>query len=157
MYAIRSYYDRCHTSNHKGFEKLSMETLLQYNPDVILVQEKEFYERIYTLPTWQHVKAVQNKRVYFIPKSPFNWFDRPPSFMRILGLQWLMIRLYPDVYQKDLVATTKRVITSYSIHYTKLYEDCSIRALNWANLRAIPLEPTALPVPITIPRSITER
>ena len=104
---------RCHTSSHKGFEKLSMERLLQYNPDVILVQEPQFYERIYTLPTWSHIKAVQNKRVYFIPKAPFNWFDRPPSFMRIMGLQWLMIRLYPEYYKKELIATTK--------HFYKLF------------------------------------
>lgn len=98
---------RCHTASHKGFEKLSMESLLQYDPDVIVVQEKRFFDRIYTLPTWQHLKAVQNRRVYFIPQSPFNWFDRPPSFMRILGLQWLTAHLYPEVYGKDIAAATQ--------------------------------------------------
>ncbi len=117
---------RCHTSSHKGFEKLSMETLLQYNPDVILVQEKQFYDRIYSMPTWKHIKAVQNKRVYFIPKAPFNWFDRPPSFMRILGLQWLMIRLYPEVYKKDLTATTKRF---YELFLNVTLSDKQVAAL----------------------------
>ena len=93
---------RCHTSSHKGMEKISMETLLQYDPDVILVQERSLYERIGAHPTWRHLNAVKNGRVYLIPRLPFNWFDRPPSFMRILGLQWVMSTLYPAVYGVDI-------------------------------------------------------
>jgi len=98
---------RCHTSNHKGLEKLSMETLLQYDPDVILVQEQTFYDRIGALPMWQHLSAVKHGRVYLIPRLPFNWFDRPPSFMRILGLQWVMAHLYPRQYGVDIRETTR--------------------------------------------------
>ncbi|MDD2838750.1 MAG: ABC transporter substrate-binding protein [Sulfuricurvum sp.] len=98
---------RCHTSNHKGFEKMSMETILGYNPDVILIQEKMFYDKIYSLPIWANVNAVKNKRVYLIPKAPFNWFDRPPSFMRIMGLKWLMSTLYPKQYPIDIRKETR--------------------------------------------------
>ncbi len=98
---------RCHTSNHKGFEKMSMETVLAYNPDVMIVQEKMFYDKINTLPIWSNINAVKNKRVYLIPKAPFNWFDRPPSFMRIMGLKWLMHALYPKQYKIDIEKETK--------------------------------------------------
>ncbi len=98
---------RCHTSSHKGFEKLSMETILQYNPDVIFVQEKMFYDKIYDMKLWKEIKAVKNKKVFLIPKAPFNWFDRPPSFMRILGLKWVMHNLYPEVYKIDIQKETK--------------------------------------------------
>lgn len=98
---------RCHTSNHKGFEKISMETILAYNPDVMIVQEKMFYDKINTLPVWSNIDAVKNHRVYLIPKAPFNWFDRPPSFMRIMGLKWLMNTLYPKQYKIDIDKETK--------------------------------------------------
>lgn len=98
---------RCHTSSHKGFEKLSMETLLQYDPEIILVQEKMFFDAIYDKPLWSNLRAVQNKRVYLIPRQPFNWFDRPPSFMRILGLQWAMAHLYPKEYEIDILKETQ--------------------------------------------------
>lgn len=92
---------RCHTSSHKGFEKISMEKVIQYDPDVILVQEKIFFDNIKNNTLWQNLKAVKNGKVYYIPKKPFNWFDRPPSFMRILGLQWLMGKLYPNKFSFD--------------------------------------------------------
>ena len=98
---------RCHTSNHKGFEKMSMETVLSYNPDVMIVQEKMFYDKINTLPIWGNINAVKNHRVYLIPKAPFNWFDRPPSFMRIMGLKWLTNALYPKEYKIDVKKETK--------------------------------------------------
>lgn len=98
---------KCHTSNHKGFEKVSIEQIAIYNPDVIVVQEKEFFDKVYTNPMWKNIKAVKNKRVYLIPKAPFNWFDRPPSFMRIMGLKWLMHNLYPNEYKIDINKETK--------------------------------------------------
>lgn len=98
---------RCHTSCHMGMEKVSLEQVKTYNPDVILVQDKGFFDKVAKDPAWSGIKAVKDKRVYLIPKEPFNWFDRPPSFMRILGLQWLMGRLYPNEFKKDLVKETR--------------------------------------------------
>ncbi|GFE60685.1 ABC transporter substrate-binding protein [Geobacter sp. AOG2] len=98
---------RCHTSNHKGFEKISLEQVIMYNPDVIVAQEKVFYDKIKSDPAWRSVKAVRDGRVYLVPRTPFNWFDRPPSFMRILGLKWLMNCLYPKEFPLDIVKETK--------------------------------------------------
>jgi len=98
---------RCHTSSHKGLEKLSMETLLQYDPDVIFVQEKMFFDEIYQRPLWNNLKAVKKRQVYLVPRIPFNWFDRPPSFMRLLGIQWVMVHLYPDRYEMDIAEETQ--------------------------------------------------
>jgi len=94
---------RCHTSNHKGFEKVSLEQVIMYNPDVIIAQEKVFYEKVKSSPAWRNVKAVKNGRVYLVPHVPFNWFDRPPSFMRFLGLKWVMSCLYPKEYPVDII------------------------------------------------------
>ena len=94
---------RCHTSDHKGFEKVSLEQVILYNPDVIVAQEKVFFDKVFNDPAWQNVKAVKDGRVYLIPRHPFNWFDRPPSFMRIMGLKWLANILYPKEYKIDMV------------------------------------------------------
>jgi iron complex transport system substrate-binding protein len=94
---------RCRTSCHKGYEKISPEQVMLYNPDVIIAQEKVFYNSVFKDPRWQRVKAVKEGRVYLVPRHPFNWFDRPPSFMRFIGLKWLMSRLYPDQYKIDIV------------------------------------------------------
>jgi iron complex transport system substrate-binding protein len=98
---------RCHTSNHKGFEKVSLEQVMLYNPDVIVAQEKMFYDKVYKDTAWQQIKAVKNGKVYLIPKTPFNWFDRPPSFMRFIGLKWLASLIYPKEYKLDINKETK--------------------------------------------------
>jgi iron complex transport system substrate-binding protein len=86
-----------------GMEKISIEQVLLYQPEVIFVQERSFFERIFSEPQWSKMPAVMNGRVYLIPKRPFNWFDRPPSFMRILGLQWVAAKLHPEIFGDDLV------------------------------------------------------
>jgi iron complex transport system substrate-binding protein len=94
---------RCHTASHQGREKISLEQVILYKPDVIIADEKVFLDKVYSDQAWKNVKAVKEKKVYLIPKAPFNWFDRPPSFMRILGLKWLMNCLYPKEYRIDIV------------------------------------------------------
>ncbi len=85
-------------NNLYGMEKVSLEQVLLYRPEVILVQDPTFYQRIFTSPQWRNVPAVKNRRVYLIPRTPFNWFDRPPSFMRLLGLKWVAQTLYPQQF-----------------------------------------------------------
>ena len=89
-------------------EKISIEQVMLYDPEVILAQEKTFVENVFHDPRWQSIRAVKNKHVHLIPRDPFNWFDRPPSFMRILGIQWLTHCLYPDRFSLDLPAETKK-------------------------------------------------
>lgn len=113
---------RCHTSNHKGMERISLEQVLLYNPDVIVAQEQVFYDKVMKEKTapWQQIKAVKEGRVYLIPRNPFNWFDRPPSFMRIMGLKWLMNCLYPKEYGIDVVKEAK--------NFYKLFLDVDVSA-----------------------------
>lgn len=90
-----------------GMEKISMEQVLLYAPQVILTHDEGFYSGLFTDSRWASIPAVSNRRVYRIPTQPFNWFDRPPSFMRILGAKWLLTQLYPDAYAIDMVAETQ--------------------------------------------------
>ncbi|WP_051294778.1 ABC transporter substrate-binding protein [Maridesulfovibrio bastinii] len=85
-----------------GKEKVTLETVISYHPDVILVERPQFFKKIYSLSAWKNIPAVKNHRVFLIPRKPFNWFDRPPSFMRILGLKWVSSKLYPDLFKLDM-------------------------------------------------------
>ncbi|MGV8075603.1 MAG: ABC transporter substrate-binding protein [Syntrophobacteraceae bacterium] len=94
---------QCDPKNDFGMERISIEQVMAYDPEVILAQEKEFAGQVYTDPKWQSIRAVKNRRVHLIPKEPFNWFDRPPSFMRLIGIKWLTNILYPDRFPFDSV------------------------------------------------------
>ncbi|MDD3294037.1 MAG: ABC transporter substrate-binding protein [Geobacteraceae bacterium] len=98
---------RMKETSYMGLERITMEQLLIYDPDVILVKEKACYERIAKDARWKNLRAVRAKRVYLIPYEPFNWFDRPPSHMHLLGVQWLSNLLHPDRYPLDMVKETR--------------------------------------------------
>jgi iron complex transport system substrate-binding protein len=83
-----------------------METLLKINPDVIVTRFPATTDLINNDPRWAKLKAVKANKVYSIPSLPFNWFDRPPSFMRVMGAQWLVNKLYPAVYPINLEKET---------------------------------------------------
>lgn len=87
----------------KGKEAVNLEQVLRYDPDVIIAAEPLFYRSVLQDGRWQNIKAVKTRRVYLTPCLLFNWFDRPPSFMRLLGMKWLAHRLYPDAYRIDIV------------------------------------------------------
>jgi len=99
---------QCPVRDMFGMEKISLEQVMLYDPDVILVFEGAFYRAVFGDPRWQRLRAVKNGRVYLIPNQPFNWFDRPPSFMRLLGVKWVANLLYPDRYPVDMVKETQQ-------------------------------------------------
>ncbi len=115
-------------SSLMGEEKITMEQLLLYDPDVILVKERICFERIRNDSRWRRLRAVHNKRVYLIPYAPFNWFDRPPSHMRLLGVQWLTNLLYPDRYPIDMV---KEARNFYHLFIGRDLSDREARDVLW--------------------------
>jgi len=88
-------------------QEISFEQVMTYNPDVIIVQDEQFYETIFQDKKWSMLKAVKAKRVYLVPKTPFNWTDRPPSFMRIIGAHWLASLFYPKQYPYSIQSKVK--------------------------------------------------
>lgn len=92
---------------HAGREKLSLEQVLVYDPQVILTQENAFFRTVAADRRWRTARAVREGRVWLIPDQPLSWFDRPPSFMRFLGLRWLTHRLYPERYPFAALAETR--------------------------------------------------
>lgn len=86
--------------------RISIEQVLAFDPEVIIVQEASFFDDIYRDSRWRGIRAVRNKRVFLEPDTPFNWMDRPPSFMRLMGAKWLAGILYPGRRSERLVGET---------------------------------------------------
>lgn len=93
---------KCRQSALLGLEKINFETLLAYDPEVIIVQNKMVFTDLINDPLWQNLRAIKNKRIYLVPSAPFNWVDRPPSFMRVIGIEWLARIFHPQSYKVDL-------------------------------------------------------
>ena len=102
-----------------GHTPVSMEQVLQWNPDVIVAgydyvsAPGEFYRKVWTDPAWKHVAAVRNGQVVETPQYPFNWIDRPPSVNRIIGIKWVAHLLYPDLFPYDMRAETRRFYATF--------------------------------------------
>jgi iron complex transport system substrate-binding protein len=118
----------CRQKTKMGMEKTTMEQVLVWNPEVILVQEPQFYHRVFSDPRWKNIRAVQDRRVYLIPSSPFNWFDRPPSYMRLLGIKWLANILYPERVRLDIVKETQEFYRLFL--HAELSDDQTRKILN---------------------------
>lgn len=91
------------TAMTKSLVSINAETLLKMNPDVIITDNKEFYETLnHSESIYRYLKAVTTSRIYLIPNQPANWADSPPSFLRLLGAIWLFKQLYPSEVQYNL-------------------------------------------------------
>ncbi|ABW17784.1 ABC transporter substrate-binding protein [Alkaliphilus oremlandii] len=95
-----------------GGVEVSMEQVLNWNPDKIIAAKgmegnEGSYEIITKDSKWKDIKAVQNNQVYAIPNAPFNWFDRPPSVNRVIGVKWLGNLIYPERFNYDMNKETK--------------------------------------------------
>lgn len=131
--------------NSYGRTPVSMEQLLVWNPQIIIAgweQRQEpggFLEKIRNNTAWKNLNAVKTGRVYETPQYPFNWFDRPPSANRIIGIKWIRHLLYPTSFTTDL---HKEVIEFYRLFY---HIDISQEQVDRLLERAIPnMSPTSL-------------
>lgn len=116
---------KCVARDGYGMEGVSMEQVYSYNPDTIVTRDGYFYKSVANSPRWRGVRAVKNGRVYLIPALPVNWFDRPPSFMRLLGARWLVHNLYPMAYKRDIRKDTRefyRLFLNVDLDETSLGE-----------------------------------
>jgi len=109
----------------KGGMGVSMELILEWNPDVIITSDPQFYSNIYSNSLWQNINAVKNKQVYLTPDSPFNWFESPPGANTIIGIPWTAKVLYPDKFKDlDLKGLTKEFYADF-YHYNLTDENVS--------------------------------
>ena len=103
-----------------GMSQVSLENVLQWNPDMIILGRATppgLYQTIMTDPIWGQLKAIQNKQVFVRPDNPFSIFDGPPGPAQILGMYWMVHILYPaQTADLDLPAKFEEFYSEF-FHY----------------------------------------
>lgn len=94
----------------------SLENIIVWNPDVILLTDETAYKNALSDKAWSELDAVKNGNVYRIPSSPYSFIDTPPATNRIIGIYWLGNLLDPESYDLDIRKKTKEY---YSLFYHK--------------------------------------
>jgi iron complex transport system substrate-binding protein len=87
--------------------RVTREQISQWDPAIIIAQQRGFYNALLRSPAWRGLAAVGKKHVYVAPSEPFGWLDNPAGVNRIIGLPWLSSICYPAVYQEDLRASVR--------------------------------------------------
>jgi iron complex transport system substrate-binding protein len=91
----------CENKMMCGREPTTLAQLKALDPDVIVTDDAKFFASVKTAPAWAELRAVRESQVYQAPTAPFDWMGRPPSFMRVLAMQWLANLLYPEWFAWD--------------------------------------------------------
>ncbi|MDM4207763.1 ABC transporter substrate-binding protein [Klebsiella spallanzanii] len=83
----------------KGARQVSLEQVLQWNPEVIFVQDRypDVVKQIQNDPQWQSIDAVKNHRVWLMPEYAKAWGYPMPEALAI-GELWMAKKLYPSHY-----------------------------------------------------------
>ncbi|MRD61027.1 ABC transporter substrate-binding protein [Klebsiella pneumoniae] len=84
----------------KGARQVSLEQVLEWNPQVIFVQDRypQVVKQIENDPQWQTIDAVKHHRVWLMPEYAKAWGYPMPEAMA-LGELWMAKKLYPARYQ----------------------------------------------------------
>ena len=86
-------------STIKGFKQVSIEQVIEWNPQVIFVQNRypAVVNEIQSSPQWQVIDAVKNHCVYLMPEYAKAWGYPMPEDMGI-GELWMAKKLYPEKF-----------------------------------------------------------
>lgn len=136
-----------------GLVQVTPAQILSWNPQIVIAQQRSFYNALLHSPQWRGLSAVRSKRVYLAPAAPFGWIDDPPGVNRAIGLYWLSNLLYPDLYQEDLRTSAHAF---YQLYYGVQLTDRQLEALirpaenagetrRFANVPILGAEPPPLP------------
>ncbi|WP_373073047.1 ABC transporter substrate-binding protein [Sulfurimonas sp.] len=98
----------CDMSSNYGMEKISIESIVMADPDVIVAMEPFFVKKINQNKHFKYLRSVRKGKVYLVPSTPFNYITRPPSFMRLMGIRWLIHNFYPEILDVSFVSEQKR-------------------------------------------------
>ncbi|MFO5564861.1 ABC transporter substrate-binding protein [Klebsiella pneumoniae] len=84
----------------KGARQVSLEQVLEWNPQVIFVQDRypQVVKQIENDPQWQTIDAVKHHRVWLMPEYAKAWGYPMPEALA-LGELWMAKKLYPARYQ----------------------------------------------------------
>jgi len=82
---------------HSGFKEISMEQVLEADPEIIVINEGT-PEELTRDARWCEIKAAKNGRVYMAPAGLFIW-SRPSIESAVLYPLWLAYYAYPEYFE----------------------------------------------------------
>jgi len=98
----------------KDFPKVSMEQIISWNPDIILIGYHASDKILTKKSNWSDIKAVKNKNIYRMPKGIFLW-DLGSGESVLLPL-YLAKKFHPELFKDwDLIKEMKKF-------YAEIYE-----------------------------------
>ena len=80
-----------------GKSMANLETILSWDPEVIICNEPGVDDAILADKTWSGVNAVKNNRVYQIPIG-ITRYGHPNGIETALAIYWLGTKLYPEAF-----------------------------------------------------------
>jgi len=82
-----------------GMAETSLEQIILWDPDMIIIgrgSQAALYQTVMTDARFSQLRAVKGGRVTIRPDNPFSWFDGPPGPGQIIGMYWMVNKLYPE-------------------------------------------------------------
>ena len=108
----------CPLTQGNGMTQVSIEQVMNWNPEAIITSNPQFYSTVSSDPIWASIDAVKNRRIYLAPQNPFCWIDRPQGPHLIIGTAWTAKALYPDLFaDMDLDSLTREFYSDF-FHYS---------------------------------------
>ena len=117
-------------NNKGGGSEVSMEQILNWDPDVILVDSPELMDFIQKDSSWQSLRAIKEERAYLVPSIPYGFLYNPPSVNRLMGLDWLGKLLYPEAKAYDFKIEDQLKNFYQHFYHIELSEDQIAEVLN---------------------------
>ncbi|HXZ30256.1 MAG TPA: ABC transporter substrate-binding protein [Dehalococcoidia bacterium] len=103
-----------------GMAETSLEQIILWDPDMIIIgrgSQATLYQTIMTDTKWSQLRPVENKQVFLRPDNPLSWFDGPPGPCQMVGMYWMVNKLYPDKTKDlDVKAKIEEFYTKF-LHY----------------------------------------
>lgn len=109
-----------------GMTNVSPEQILSWDADIIIAQNAQFRDALFTDRRWAGLRAVRERRVFVQPSLPFGWIDAPPGVNRLLGAHWLRAILQGDANSVELRG---HVRSFHDLFYHVRLSDLQIDAL----------------------------
>lgn len=114
-----------------GGSEVSMEQILNWDPDVILVDNPELLAFMQKDSSWQSLRAIKEGRAYLVPSVPYGFLSNPPSVNRLMGLDWLGKLLYPEAKAYDFKIEDQLKNFYQHFYHIELNEDQIAEVLNF--------------------------
>lgn len=80
-----------------GSKKVSLEQIIQWNPDIIITNSANAHQIIMRSPQWKDIHAVKKHLVYQSPRGVYLWSVR--SGEGVLQVPWAAQKIHPELFQ----------------------------------------------------------